>query len=199
MNILQINASAKTSGSTSTRLADSITARLQALHPDAAVAVRTLAQQPVTPLDETAVQARFLPAEQRSAAQSARMAEDDAVVAEFIAADIIVIAAPMYNFNIPAQLQHWIDAIVRPGATFRYTPTGPVGLVAGKTVYVALTSGGAHRGTVADIPARYLTHILGFLGITDVHTVYAENMSRGPELVSQAFAQADAEIMGIAA
>lgn len=156
----------------------------------------------MTPLDETAVQARFLPAEQRSAAQIAGMAEDDAVVAEFLAADIVVIAAPMYNFNIPAQLQHWIDAIARPGATFRYIPTGPISLFAGKKVYVALTRSGAHRGTVADIPARQLTHILGFLGITDVHTVhtvYAENMARGPELVAQAFAQADAEILGIAA
>ncbi len=116
-----------------------------------------------------------------------------------LAADVIVIGAPMYNFNISAHLKNWIDAIVRPGVTFRYTETGPVGLVSGKTVHIALTRGGVYRGTPADIPVQYLTQVFAFIGVTDVQFVYAEGMSRGPDMVDKAFRDADAQIARLVA
>jgi len=197
MNILQVNASARIEGSSSTKLADAITAHLRALHPESTLKIADLARASVTPLDETAVQARFLQPDARTPTQTARMAKDDAVVEQFLAADVIVLGVPMYNFNIPAQLQHWIDAIVRPGTTFRYTDKGPIGLTTGKTVYIGLTSGGFHRGTASDIPAGYLRYILGFIGISDVRLVYAEGMTRGVDAASKAFEAAAAEIIAL--
>ncbi|MFE1599003.1 FMN-dependent NADH-azoreductase [Methylobacterium sp. ID0610] len=199
MKILQINSSARASASASTRLADSIVAQLGTAHPAAQVEVLNLATHPVAPLDEVAVEARFTPPDARSPEQAARAAQDDGLVAQLLAADVIVVGAPMYNFNIPAQLKNWIDAVTRPGATFRYTETGPVGLVEGKTVYVALTRGGFYRDTPTDTPAQYLKFMFGFLGITDVRFVYAEGMGRGPEMVEQAFRDAGEQIARLVA
>ena len=193
MNILQINASARP-GANSTRVADSITARLQAAHPDATLTVRDLASAPIPFLDGAALGALFTPAEQRSAEQAARVALDDAAIAQVQAADAIVLGVPMYNYGIPAQLKHWIDAIARAGVTFRYTAQGPEGLLKGKTVYVALARGGRHRDTPADTQVPYLKTVLGFLGMTDVHFIYAEGLNMGNESAEQGYAQAAADL-----
>lgn len=128
MNILQINASARRSGAHSTRVAETIVARLRARHPEARLTVRDLAVTPQPALDEATLTALFTPAEQRTPVQAARVALDDALIAEVQAADILVLGVPMYNFGVPAQLKHWIDAIARNGVTFRYTENGPEGL-----------------------------------------------------------------------
>src|SRR5690606_12327549 len=117
MKILQINASARSNGANSTRVADAITARLQALHPDATGPLRDLARDPHPVLDEPALKALFTPAEQRTTEQAARVALDDALIAQVQAADAIVIGVPMYNFGTPIQLKAWIDAIARAGVT----------------------------------------------------------------------------------
>lgn len=201
MKILQINASARTDGSNSTRIADTITARLTSLHPDAAVEIRDLARDPHPVLDETALAALFTPAEQRSTEQAARVALDDAVIAQLQSADAIVIGVPMYNFGIPTQLKAWIDAIARAGVTFRYTAAGPEGLVVGKKVYVALARGGLYRDTPADTQVPYLKTVLGFLGMTDIEFVYAEGFAMGEESAARALEQAHAQIeaIGVAA
>ena len=100
----------------------------------------------------------------------------------------------MYNFGIPVQLKAWIDAIARAGVTFRYTATGPEGLLKGKTVILALARGGIYRDTPNDSQVPYLKSVLGFLGITDVRCVYAEGLSMGEEAAAKGFAQAEAEI-----
>lgn len=197
MNILQINSSARSSGSESTRLADAIVARLQAANPGAQLVRRDLAADPHPVLDEAALQALFTPAEARSAAQAARVALDDALIAQVQAADAIVIASPMYNFGITVQLKAWFDAIARAGVTFKYGPTGPVGLVTGKKVYVAIARGGLHRDGPTDTQLPHLKMFLGFLGMTDVQFVYAEGMGMGPEAVAKAQAQAEAEINAV--
>ena len=194
MNVLQINASARTQGSNSTRLADDIAARLRARHPHANLKLRDLAVTPHPVLDEAALGALFTPAEQRSAEQAARVAEDDALIAELQAADVLVLGVPMYNFGVPAQLKNWIDAIARVGVTFRYTEKGPEGLLKGKKVYAALARGGRYRDTPADTQVPYLKTVLGFLGITDVHFVYAEGLNMGPEAAQQGFAEAEADL-----
>ncbi len=197
MNILQINSSARSTGSASTRLADALVARVLAANPDAAVVRRDLAAEPHPVLDEPTLQALFTPAEQRSAEQAARIALDDALIAQVQAADVIVVGAPMYNFGITVQLKSWFDAIARANVTFKYTEKGPVGLLSGKKVLVGLSRGGLHRGNATDSQVPYLNTMFGFLGLTDVQYVYAEGMGMGPEAVARAQAQADAEINAI--
>lgn len=194
MNILQINASARREGANSTKLADQITGRLKASHPEATLTVRDLATTPVTVLDEAALGALFTPAEQRSAEQAAVVAEYDALIAEIQAHDTIVLGVPMYNFGVPVQLKAWIDAIARAGVTFRYTEQGPEGLLKGKTVYLALARGGLYRGTANDSQVPYLKTVLGFLGLTDVRPIYAEGLNMGPEAAAKGFEQAQADI-----
>ena len=194
MNILQINASARSNGANSTRLADAITARLLAQNPDAVVQLRDLARDPHPVLDEAALGALFTPAEQRSAEQAARVALDDALIAQVQAVDVIVLGVPMYNFGVPVQLKTWIDAIARAGVTFRYTANGPEGLLKGKKVYVALARGGLYRDTPADSQVPYLKSVLAFLGMTDVEFVYAEGLAMGAEGADKAFAAAETRI-----
>jgi FMN-dependent NADH-azoreductase len=197
MNILQINSSARSSGSESTRMADAIVARIKAESAGASVTRRDLGAQPHPTLDEAALQALFTPADQRTAVQAARVALDDALIAQVQAADVIVIGAPMYNFGITVQLKSWFDAIARAQVTFAYTATGPVGLLTGKKVYVALARGGIHRGAPSDTQLPHLQTFLGFLGLTDVQYVYAEGMGLGAEAVARAQAQAESEINAV--
>ncbi|MBA5608663.1 NAD(P)H-dependent oxidoreductase [Duganella sp. FT3S] len=197
MNILQINSSARSNGSESTRLADALVAKLSATAANVSVTRRDLATQPHPVLDEAALQALFTPADQRNAEQAARVALDDALIAQVQAADVIVIGSPMYNFGITVQLKSWFDAIARAGVTFKYTATGPVGLLTGKKVYVAVARGGMHRGAPSDTQLPHLKTFLAFLGLTDVQFVYAEGMGLGPEAVAKAQAQADAEINAV--
>jgi len=171
-----------------------VTERLKAVHPAATVTLRDLAASPVTVLDEAALGALFTPAEQRSATQAALVAEYDALIAEIQAHDAIVLGVPMYNFGVPVQLKAWIDAIARAGVTFRYTESGPEGLIKGKTVYVALARGGLYRDQPHDSQVPYLKTVLGFLGLTDVRFIYAEGLAMGPEAAAKGFAQAEADL-----
>ena len=199
MNILQINSSARSQGSESTRLADSIVAKLSNSAANVSLTRRDFASAPHPTLDEATLQALFTPAEQRTVEQSARVALDDALIAQAQAADVIVIGAPMYNFGITVQLKSWFDAIARAGVTFKYTEQGPVGLLAGKKVYVALSRGGMHKGAASDTQLPHLTTFLNFLGLTDVTYVYSEGHGYGPDAVARARAQADADIEAILA
>jgi len=199
MKILQINASARSAGANSTRLADSITARLLAQHPEAEVTLRDLASDPHPVLDEPALGALFTPAEQRTPEQAARVALDDALIAQVQASDALVLGVPMYNFGVPVQLKTWIDAIARAGVTFRYTASGPEGLIKGKKVYVALARGGLYRDTPADSQVPYLKSVLAFLGMTDVEFIYAEGLAMGAESAGKAFAEAEETIAEIVA
>jgi FMN-dependent NADH-azoreductase len=197
MNILQINSSARSTGSESTRLADNIVARLRATDPAATLVRRDLASNPHPILDEATLGALFTPADARSAEQNARIALDDALIAQVQAADVIVIGAPMYNFGMTVQLKGWFDAIARAGVTFQYTATGPVGLLKDKKVYVTLARGGMYRDGGNDTQVHHLKMLLGFLGMSDVTFVYAEGMSMGPEAVAKAQAEAEEQINAV--
>ncbi|MBT9596164.1 MAG: NAD(P)H-dependent oxidoreductase [Vitreoscilla sp.] len=198
MNILQVNSSARVfendQGSHSTRLGNELVASLRAQDPAAALTVRDLARQPHPVLDEAALGALFTPAGQRTPEQAARVALDDALIAEIQAADVVVLGVPMYNFGVSAQLKNWIDAIARARVTFQYTEKGPVGLLTGKTVYLVLARGGIHRDTPSDSQVPYLRSVLGFLGMTDLHFIYAEGLAMGPDAEAQALASARAAI-----
>lgn len=194
MNILQVNSSARTEGSQSARLTQRIVERLRAARPDASVTLRDLASNPHPALDEAALQALFTDPSQRTAPQAARVALDDALIAEIQAADVVVLGVPMYNFGISTQLKNWIDAISRARVTFRYTETGPQGLLTGKKVYVALTRGGRYRDTPADSQVPYLRTVLAFLGMTDVQFFYAEGLAMGPQAEREGLDAAEHEI-----
>jgi FMN-dependent NADH-azoreductase len=199
MNILQVNSSARIEGSHSTKLANALVERIRADHPDATLALRDLSRTPHLPLDESTLQALFTPDLQRTTEHKARVALDDALIAEIQAADVVVLGVPMYNFGVPAQLKNWIDAIARAQVTFRYTANGPEGLLTGKKVYVALTRGGRYRNTPTDTQVPYLQTIFAFLGMTDVQFVYAEGLAMGPEAEQNALAAAHSQIEDLVA
>jgi len=198
MNILQINSSARSwangQGSQSTRLASELVEQLLAANPGATLTLRDLTANPHPALDESALGALFTPAESRSADQHARVAMDQALIDEVKAADVIVIGVPMVNFGITSQLKNWIDAIAKAGITFKYTATGPVGLIEGKKVYAVLTRGGVYRDQPHDTQVPYLRQTLGFLGITDIEFIYAEGLALGPDSEAKALASARSEI-----
>ena len=198
MNILQINSSARSwangQGSQSTRLANELVGQLRAAGPDATLTLRDLTANPHPALDEATLGALFTPADARSAEQHARVALDHALIDEVKAADVIVIGVPMVNFGITSQLKNWIDAIAKAGVTFKYSATGPVGLVEGKKVYAVLTRGGVYRDQPHDTQVPYLRQTLGFLGMTDIEFIYAEGLAMGPDAEARALASARAEI-----
>ena len=189
--ILQINSSARRvqdgQGSFSTRFATELVDALKGRNADATVTLRDLGANPHPALDESALGALFTPADKRSAEQNAIVAANDGLIAELLAHDVIVIGVPMINFGVPAQLKNWIDAVARAGTTFRYTATGPEGLVSGKKVYIVSSRGGFHIGQPTDEGVtNYLRTFLGFLGMKDVEFVYLEGLNMGPEAVENA-------------
>lgn len=199
MNILQINSSVRADASHSSRLANELVERLLATNPGAKLSLRDLGRTPHPMLDEVALQAIFTPSDQRNAEQAARVALDDALIAELQATDTLVLAAPMYNFSVPVQLKNWIDAVSRAQVTFRYTANGPEGLLKGKKAYVVLTRGGVHRNMPSDTITPYLQTFLGFLGINDVEFVFAEGLAMGPDAEKAAFAAATEQIQELIA
>ena len=194
MNILQINASARHTGSQSTQLANDIVDRLRSKNPSAKLVRRDLAQNPAQLIDDAALNALFSPVEKRTPEQAARVAIDDALIAEIQAADMLVLGVPMYNFGISVQLKAWLDAITRAKVTFRYTENGAEGLLTGKKVYVALARGGRYRDTPADSQVPYLKTIFAFIGLNDVEFIYAEGLAMGAESAAQSLSQAQADI-----
>ena len=119
------------------------------------------------------------------------------VLEEFLAADVVVIGAPMYNFTISSQLKAWIDRIAVAGKTSRYTENGPVGLAGDKKVVIVSTAGGVHAGQPTGAAHEgYLRTVLGFFGITDIEVVRAEGLAYGEEPRAQAIAAARRQIAG---
>ncbi|WP_434745901.1 FMN-dependent NADH-azoreductase [Candidatus Pantoea rara] len=154
------------------------------------VTVRDLAANPIPVLDGELVGAMRPSDTPLSPRQQEALDLSDELIAELQTHDEVVIAAPMYNFNIPTQLKNYFDLIARAGVTFRYTEAGPEGLVKGKTAVVISSRGGIHKDTPTDLLTPYVKLFLGFIGITDVEFVFAEGIAYGPEVASKATAEA---------
>ncbi|MBL4659420.1 MAG: NAD(P)H-dependent oxidoreductase [Alcanivoracaceae bacterium] len=169
-NILLIDSSARDQGSMTRKMTQIIANQLLNKYSDNKVIVRNVASG-LSFLDEQWVAANFTPAKDRTTAQIERLTFSDELVKELQSAKYIIIGAPIYNFSIPATLKAWVDMIARAGVTFKYTDTGPVGLLANKKVYIAIASGGVKIGTEYDFSSNYLRHIMGFIGITDVEII----------------------------
>ncbi|SLM63474.1 MULTISPECIES: FMN-dependent NADH-azoreductase [Dickeya] len=196
--VLVLKSSILAGYSQSNQLADHFTAAWQAANAADTITVRDLAANPLPVLDGELVgmlrpsDAALTPRQQEAKALS------DELIAELQAHDVVVLAAPMYNFNIPTQLKNYFDLIARAGVTFRYTEQGPEGLVKGKRAIVLTSRGGIHKDTPSDILAPYLRLFLGFIGISDVEFVFAEGLAYGPEMAQKALAGAKESISGLA-
>lgn len=163
------------------------------------VTIRDLAADPVPVLDGELVGALRPSDTPLNSRQQEVLALSDALIEELQAHDVIVIAAPMYNFNIPTQLKNYFDLVARAGVTFRYTENGPEGLIKGKRVLVISSRGGVHKDTPADLLTPYLKLFLGFLGMSDVNFVFAEGYGYGPEVGAKATTDAKAAIDSVIA
>jgi FMN-dependent NADH-azoreductase len=170
--ILKLDASARRQGSVTRDLTGKITSQLGAK----TTITRDLAEAPVPQITEDWLNANFTPEDQRSPAQHEALALSDTLIAEVKAADTLVIGLPVYNFSLPAALKAWVDQVARAGRTFRYTESGPVGLLEGKRAIIAMASGGTEVDSPIDYATPYLRHVLGFIGITDVTVIAADRM-----------------------
>lgn len=187
MKLLHIDSSVLGGNSASRNLSAAIVAHLRAEQPGIEVVHRDLAAQTLPHF--TPVLAEGHPC----------VARNGEILDEFLAADVVVIGAPMYNFTIPSQLKAWIDRILTAGKTFRYTENGPEGLAGGKRVIIASSRGGIYSegpAAAVDFQETYLKHVFGFIGIRDVEFVRAEGLNLGAQQRDAALARAHRQIEG---
>ncbi|MBU3594758.1 NAD(P)H-dependent oxidoreductase [Polynucleobacter sp. 71A-WALBACH] len=179
--VLSINSSILGDNSQSRQLSNRLLERIQKLHPNTKVVERDLVKNALPHLTGEQFSAFITPPEQRTDAQKVLASQSDDLVKEISEADTVVLALPMYNFGIPSQLKSYFDNLARAGMTFKYTATGPVGLLIGKKAIVLATRGGFYFGTDKDTQTKYVKDFLGFIGITDVEFIYAEGLAVSPE------------------
>jgi FMN-dependent NADH-azoreductase len=202
MKLLHVDSSILGRGSVSRTLSAEIAAAQRALHAGLEVSYRDLAAAPIGHLNGAHLAAAqgAVPAD---AAIEKDIALGEAMLDEFLAADIVVIGAPMYNFSVPSQLKAWIDRLAVAGKTFRYTAEGPQGLAGGKKVIVASSRGGFYGpGTPAAVwehQESYLRAVFGFFGIIDISFVRAEGVALGTEARDKAIEAARGEVTRLAA
>lgn len=173
--ILTIHSSARRRGSFSRKLTDELLEQLKQKFGNVNVTSRDVADGLSFPTENWLTD-RVVPKDARTAEQESALAQTDELVEELRAADIVVVGAPTYNFGIPAALKAWIDHVAQPGRTFNYTENGPVGMLSDTKVYVVNASGGVPVGSPADFVTPYLKHVFGFLGITDVEFIAADQL-----------------------
>ena len=195
MKLLHIDSSILGDNSASRQLSAGVVKAWQAAEPGVEVTYRDVAAEGFNHFSGATLGALGTPADQRNAAQQHEAELSAKTLAEFLAADAVVIAAPMYNFTIPTQLKAWIDRIAVAGQTFRYSEAGPEGLCGNKKVIVVSTSGGLHAGQATGVAHEdYLKVLLGFLGITDIEFVRAHGLAYGDEFRSKSLSDANALI-----
>jgi FMN-dependent NADH-azoreductase len=197
--LLQINSSIHNGGGQSSRLAEHFVQAFRERNPHAHTRKRDLAADPVPHLTAERFGAFVAKPQERSAAQQAVVAYSDELIAELKSADVIVLGLPMYNFGVPSQLKAYFDHVARAGETFRYTASGPQGLLTGKKAYVFATRGGLYAGTPLDTQTAYVRDFLRFLGIADVEFVYAEGLAVSPESRDTSLTQAAEQARRLAA
>lgn len=202
MKLLHVDSSILGPGSVSRHLSASIVAQQQALHAGIEIVRRDLATDPVDHLSGL-----HLAAAQGAVPEAEPLQRDlasgQAALEEFLAADVVVVGAPMYNFGIPSQLKAWIDRLAVAGKTFSYGPNGAEGLAGGKTVIVASSRGGFYgadtQAAFLDHQETYLRGVFGFFGITDISFIRAEGVAMGDSARQQAIDSAEVEIRKLAA
>jgi FMN-dependent NADH-azoreductase len=198
LNILTIASSPLGERSVTRKLADKVITSLQAAYPDSNLVTRDLAAEPLPHIDGLFVASNFTRPDERNEAFQTAIAASDKAVDELIAADVIVIGAPMYNFGIPSSLKAWIDHVVRMGRTFGGGAAGPEGLLLNKKVIVVSARGHVYTEgpyTTWDHQEPQLRTALGFMGLTNLSVIRAEGLQRGAEASEAAFKIADEQIV----
>lgn len=191
-HILHIISSIQGKESYSIKLGKTIVEKIQDKYPDSTVEELNLVDIKIPHLNPEVLRTFFIPEDQLTKEDKESVRLSDQVVKQLLAADIIVIGAPLYNFTIPSSLKAWIDHITRAGITFGYGENGPIGLVTGKKVYVAMSSGGIYSegpGKANDFVVPYLNAFLGFLGMTALTAFRAEGL-KVPGIKENAFKKA---------
>ncbi|HEX5843220.1 MAG TPA: FMN-dependent NADH-azoreductase [Pseudomonas sp.] len=196
--ILVIESSARQQGSVSRQLTEQFIANWQAANPADQIQVRDLAVDQVPHLDANLLGGWMTPAEQHSEAERAALALSNKLTDELLAADVLVLAAPMYNFTIPSTLKAWLDHVLRAGVTFKYTENGPQGLLSGKRAFVLTARGGVYAGSSMDHQEPYLRQALAFIGIHDVSFIHAEGLNLGGDALEKGLNQAKAQLAQVA-
>lgn len=196
--VLIVESSARQQGSISRQLTAEFIAQWKAAHPADEVVVRDLAQESVPHLDSDLLGGWMKPADQQNDAERAALARSNRLTEELLAADVLVLAAPMYNFGIPSTLKAWLDHVLRAGVTFKYTETGPQGLLSGKRAFVLTARGGVYAGGPLDHQEPYLRQALAFIGIHDVTFIHAEGLNMGAEFQEKGIAQARTQLVKVA-
>ncbi len=198
MQLLHIDSAITGDQSVSRQLTARTVAAWVAAHPGTQVQHLDLVAQAPAHFTMDAMAPRTGQTEGLSETQRRENAVSEQLVSQFLAADVVVVGAPFYNFGIPTQLKAWIDRIAQPGRTFTYTATGPQGLAKGKTVIVASSRGGVYStsdaGRAMEHQESYLQTVFAFFGITDVRFVRAEGVAMGPDAKSKALDSADSDI-----
>ena len=197
--LLQINTSLYSGQGQSSRLAGEFVEKWRAAHPQGRVIVRDLATDPVPHLTAERFEAFRTPIHDRTVEQAAHVAESDRLIEELKAADIVALGLPMYNFGIPSTLKAWIDHVARAGVTFRYTESGPVGLLEDRKVLLFAARGGKYKDTPRDTQTAFISNFLNFIGIRDIEFVYAEGLSMDDDTRAQSLDVASRSIERIAA
>ncbi|MBL6946626.1 MAG: FMN-dependent NADH-azoreductase [Rhodospirillales bacterium] len=201
-NLLVVTSSPKSGGSVTSDLVDRFVASIKS-DTEISLARRDVGHAPPPHLDEATIGAFFTPEDQRTAEQAEAVKLSDKLITEVETADIIVIGAPMHNFGVSSALKTWIDHIARAGKTFRYTKSGPVGLLEGKKVFVLSARGGDYSKSSPahgmDQQEPYLKTVLGFIGLTDVTFIHAEGVNMGEDGLHRANEAVDAAALALAA
>ena len=197
MQLLHIDSAITGEQSVSRELTARTVAAWKASHPGTSVQYLDLAKDAPSHLSADSLGFRTGQAAETEV-QRQENALSEALVSQFLAADVIVIGAPLYNFSVPSQLKAWIDRIAQAGRTFKYTDKGPVGLAGGKTVIVVVSRGGIYStsegGRAMEHQEGYLRTVFGFMGITDVRFVRAEGVAMGSDAKGQALANAERDV-----
>jgi FMN-dependent NADH-azoreductase len=194
-HLLVLNSTPSGAASVSGILVQEVIDRYRDLDPATVVTVRDLDADPLPHLTSKIIAGvRGQPVTET---ELAAREVSDALIAELLAADVVVIGAPMHNFSVPTALRAWFDHVLRPGVTFGYSEAGPKGLVEGKKAILALATGGLYSEgptKLLDHQEPYLRQLLGFMGVTDVAVVRAEKIGFGPEAREAAIDGARADI-----
>ncbi len=200
MKLLHIDSSILGETSVTRQIGRDVVEQWRQRRPGLEVIYRDLAVNPPGHLSAELLGARQALPASLTPAQRAEVALGESLLAEFLAADVIVLGAPMYNFSIPTQLKAWLDRVLVAGRTFRYTENGPVGLAGGKQVVIVSSRGGVYSEGPAqamDHQESYLKAALGLAGITDVSVIRAEAVNMGAERRAQSIAAALDQVRGL--
>ncbi|AUF95469.1 MULTISPECIES: FMN-dependent NADH-azoreductase [Pseudomonas] len=197
-HVLIIESSARQQDSVSRQLTRDFIQQWQAAHPGDQINLRDVAANPLPHLDADLLGGWMKPAEQRSMPEQEAFERSNQLTDELLAADVLVMAAPMYNFTIPSTLKAWLDHVLRAGITFKYTPTGPQGLLQGKRAIVLTARGGIHAGAGSDHQEPYLRQAMAFIGIHDVEFIHAEGLNMSGDFHEKGVNQAKARLAALA-